>query len=261
MAENVEMPPVVRLADNTMYPTVGSENRFSNVLFIEKEGFDSLWRAAQISERFDMALMSTKGLSVGAARMLIDGLAGSGVRVFVLHDFDLSGFKIFGTLGTDSRIYTFKNRVEIIDLGLRLEDVERLDLTSEPVKIEGDWDAHSDTLERHGATEDEIDFLETERVELNMLSAPQFVEFLEDKFAEYDVEKLVPSEEVIEAHARRIIEQDLAQKVIEKALPKIQRQAAAESLPSNMAELVQTMLGMEPTMSWDAAVGEIVRAS
>ena len=59
----------------------------------------------------------------------------------MLHDFDVSGFSIYGTLGTDSRRYTFQNLPSLIDIGLRLKDVEDLNLQSEPV-----------TLRRNGGT-------------------------------------------------------------------------------------------------------------
>ena len=49
--------------------------------------------------------------------VLLDGLA---VPVFVLHDFDEDGFKIFGTLRADTARYQFRNPIEVIDLGLRL---------------------------------------------------------------------------------------------------------------------------------------------
>jgi hypothetical protein len=43
--------------------TSGPSGSFGAVLFIEKEGFDPLIEAAQIAGRFDLAIMSTKGMS------------------------------------------------------------------------------------------------------------------------------------------------------------------------------------------------------
>ena len=78
------------------------------MLFIEKEGFDDLFDAVQLRERYDLAIMSTKGMSVTAARELVDGYGQAGIPVFVLHDFDKSGLSIAHTLGTSSRRYTFQ---------------------------------------------------------------------------------------------------------------------------------------------------------
>jgi DNA topoisomerase VI subunit A len=67
--------------------------------------------------------MSTKGMSVTASRMLLDRLAPQLEKVFVLHDFDVAGFSIFGTLANDGRRYNYNNKVPLFDIGLRLRDV------------------------------------------------------------------------------------------------------------------------------------------
>jgi hypothetical protein len=43
------------------FPTHGATNRIAAVLICEKEGFDELLRAEGIPDRYDVALMSTKG--------------------------------------------------------------------------------------------------------------------------------------------------------------------------------------------------------
>jgi DNA topoisomerase VI subunit A len=40
----------------------------------EKEGFTEILSAARIAERFDIAIMSTKGMSSTAARRLVDNM-------------------------------------------------------------------------------------------------------------------------------------------------------------------------------------------
>jgi hypothetical protein len=72
--------------------TMGPANRYRFALFLEKEGSYPLLEAAQIAERYDIAIMSTKGMSVTAARRLVDDLSQQGVTVLVCHDFDKSGF-------------------------------------------------------------------------------------------------------------------------------------------------------------------------
>jgi hypothetical protein len=186
----VEIGAAVKLAHEQLYPTHGPLNRYETILFIEKEGFMPLLEAAQIAERFDVGIMSTKGMSVTAARQLLDKLSEAEhlKKVVVVHDFDAYGFSIFGTLGTDTWRYKFRNEVQVIDIGLRLEDVRGLD--PEPYNPEN-WDARVETLRRHGATEDEIEFLRTQRVELNAMTAPQFVAFLEGKLAIH-AQKVIP---------------------------------------------------------------------
>jgi DNA topoisomerase VI subunit A len=128
-------------------------------LFIEKEGFQHLLKAARIAERFDIAIMSSKGMPTTAARQLVDRQAALIDEVLVLHDFDVSGFSIYGTLSSNGRRYRFKNYVEIVDIGLRLADVLAMGLESEPVKVDGSWASRAQTLKLHGATTEEIGFL------------------------------------------------------------------------------------------------------
>src|SRR5262249_16076823 len=114
MGDRPELGDPVEINPDALFPTQGPENRYTTVLFVEKEGFDPIFEASRIAERFDVALMSTKGMSTTAARLLLDRLVDRGVeKVLVLHDFDISGFSICGTLGTDSGRYVFNNKVPI----------------------------------------------------------------------------------------------------------------------------------------------------
>jgi hypothetical protein len=52
--------------------TYGPDGCYQAIMFIEKEGFMPLFQAVHLAERYDIGIMSTKGLSVTAARQLID---------------------------------------------------------------------------------------------------------------------------------------------------------------------------------------------
>jgi hypothetical protein len=242
------------------FPTAGPENRYRNVLFIEKEGFQPILQAARLQERFDIAIMSTKGMSVTASRMLLDRLADNVDNVLALHDFDISGFSIFGTLGTDSRRYTFDNDLPIIDLGLRLADVLEMDLQSEPVPPVNlrEWPARAATLRRHGATPEEIACLRNRRVELNAMTSRQLIDFIERKLKEYGVEKVIPDDEVIEMHVRRIIKQRLAEQAIAKIADELTELAKTLELPKDLREQIWELLEEKPELPWDEAVAQIV---
>jgi hypothetical protein len=126
---NVEPPEL-----DDSFPTSGPANRFKFALFIEKEGFDPLLERAQIAERYDIAIFSSKGMSVIAARKLVDELSQAGVTVFVLHDFDRAGLLICHWLSHSGERYRFKFPPNVVDLGLRLADVKkRMKLQEEPL--------------------------------------------------------------------------------------------------------------------------------
>ena len=110
------------------YPTRGPKNRFAGILFLEKEGFAPLLEEVQLAERYDLAIMSTKGMSVTAARELVQELCAThDIPLLVLHDFDISGFTIFGTLRDSTRRFTYRREFRVIDLGLRLADIKGLE--------------------------------------------------------------------------------------------------------------------------------------
>ena len=247
------------LREEPQFPTYGPENRYRAILFIEKEGFDPLLRAAQIAQRFDIAIMSTKGMSTTAARQLLDQLSPRVEQILVLHDFDVSGFTIFGTLASDSRRYQFRNKVRIVDIGLRLADVEALDLQSEPVSVSGKWASRAETLAQYGATGEEIAFLRDQRVELNAMTSRQFVDHLEAKFAEHGVTKVLPEEKVLEGHARYLLEVLIANQELAKVMPEVRKQAAAQQLPADLRKLVAKQFEKTPAWAWDRAVVDLVK--
>ena len=75
------------------------QNRFGAILFIdEKEGFTPLFEAVRLAERHDLAIMSTKGMSVTANRELVESCAPSACRSWSSTISTRSGFSIVGTL-------------------------------------------------------------------------------------------------------------------------------------------------------------------
>jgi hypothetical protein len=258
--------PAAKLDCTQMYPTHGPLYRYKRILFIEKEGFMSLFESRKIAQRFDLGIMSTKGMSVTAARKLLDELTGRGnlEEVLVLHDFDVSGFSIFGTLFNDTWRYKFQSKVKVIDLGFRLADITGIDREPyRPFKGEDEdgekWDKRVETLERHGATEEEIEILETHRVELNAMTAPQFMAWLEPKLAKY-CPKVVPPSNILEAQARRIWTQQEAEKRCSPTLKQIEDEAPTIALPADLEARVHKLLEAKPELPWDLAVAEVMKA-
>ena len=247
--------PQIKL--NPEFPTVGPRHRFGAVLFIEKEGFGPLLKAAQIAERFDIAIMSTKGMSVTASRRLVEELcAPHNIPLLVLHDFDVSGFTIAGTLKELTRRYQFTSDFRVIDLGLRLEDVK--DLEAEDVFKRGtDLKSMAATLRRYGATEEEVDFLliQEKRVELNAMTSPQFVAFLEAKLEEHGIVKVVPDAATLDLAARRAARIARIQKQIEE-LDKVDEKI---DIPGDLEAKVRMALDDDPELTWDDVLVGIMR--
>ena len=250
------------------YPTAGPENRYRFALFIEKEGFNALFNAAQIAERFDLAIMSTKGMSVTAARTLVEELSRRGVTTLVLHDFDESGFSILHTLRTDTRRYQFKDRPNVIDLGLRLADVNAMGLDSEPVEYKNKRDPRL-KMRKAGATEEECAFLvrrhysdgtwDGERVELNAMTADQFLTWLEAKLVANGVTKIVPDAAILADAYRRAWTMESVRESVAGALAAAKR-VGDVPVPGWLAAAVTDRIA-GTAESWDDAVVDLVRES
>jgi hypothetical protein len=250
-----------RVRRRAPFPTAGAANRFAAVLFIEKEGFLPLFRRTLLAERFDIAIMSTKGVSVTAARRLVDELSGQGVPCLVLRDFDKAGFTIVHTLQADGRRYVFQQRPTVIDLGLRLEDVQGNHLASEDVSY-GKSDP-TENLLRNGATPEEIAYLCSEgpqhgyagqRVELNAFTSGDLIAWIEGKLEEKKVKKVVPDREVLLQAYRLAYEQQLLRRRMRQVCQEVHEVAQGIKLPKDLAAWVKGQVKRDRAQPWDRAV-------
>jgi len=104
---------------------------FNKILYVEKEGEWPKLQAAKLAERYDMAIASGKGYPVEAVRSLFQQAEGGDYQLFVFHDADLDGYNIARVLGNATRRMPDHN-VEIIDIGLTVEDALEMGLSPEP---------------------------------------------------------------------------------------------------------------------------------
>jgi len=260
---------------NTEITTSGPANRYRFALFLEKEGFDELLKKVRLAERFDIAVFSTKGMSVTAARQLVAALSDKGVTILVVRDFDLYGFRIAHTLCHDTRRYQFKTQPTVIDLGLRLQDAEAMGLDSE----ETEYEANPATdLAKYGATDEELEFLtETmidvrneegrligkktvlpRRIELNEMDSETFIRWLEEKLTEAGVKKVIPDQKAIHAAWKQQWETARLNKIIQAAQDKI---GDAPVPPPGIARQLANVLEKNPDYSWDEALAELAAAA
>jgi len=215
-----------------------------------------LFEAVHLAERFDIALMSTKGLSNTAARQLIDEMCGDhDIPLLVLHDFDKAGFSILGTLQRDTRRYSFVNDIEVIDLGLRLDDIDGLQ--REDALDKGTRNARAWNLSENGATEAEIEFLLDYRVELNAMTSDQLVAFVERKLEEHGIKKVIPDDEELAEAYRLFARSQEAEQIIERELKQLNGNDAVD-VPRDVKNRVRKYLLLHPEARWDAAVQYLV---
>lgn len=249
----------VRPRIRTHWPSVAAGQRYQAVLYIEKEGFGPLLEEARIGERFDLAILSCKGQSVVAARRFVDEVCavGTGVPLFVVHDFDKAGFEISQRLTSvsdwaednDRVTYQFRNNIDVTDLGLRLADVEKYQLQDERVKFDGHF--ASDSI----ATAAEQAFLKSgRRVELNAFTSPQFIEWIPTKLKDAGLkERLIPDDATIESAYRRAIVVARLNHEIEKTIKAATEEAKNVKVPKSLRKQLKKFMNEEP-LSWDRAL-------
>jgi hypothetical protein len=173
----------------------------------------------------------------------------------VLHDFDKAGFTIASTLQRDTRRYRFEQNMQVIDLGLRLDDIRDLDLNScaEQANDGCSRSSRSENLRLNGATEDEIKFLLDRRVELNALTSDELVRLIETKLTANGVRKVVPEIDILAEAYRSNIRTAKIKEIIDRAIKEMGDHDAI-SVPGNLADQVDAKLRENPAWRWDDAV-------
>ena len=189
-------------------------------------------------------------MSVTAARKLADEMCGErDIPLLVLHDFDKAGFSILATLRGDTRRYTFLNTVKVIDLGLRLADVNRLHLQAERVFDKGSRSARLDNLLQNGSTPEEAEFLLHQRVELNALTSDQLVNFIEQKLQQHGVKRIVPEKETLNETFSLFMRNQQAERM-PSPLSFFSSRLNAKP-PSNLSTQVRRYLEENPQARWE----------
>jgi hypothetical protein len=240
--------------------TQGPANRYKFGLFIEKEGFNTLLERAQIAQKYDIAIMSTKGMSVTASRDLVARWSGQGVTTLVVHDCDKYGFTICHTLQTSTRRFRFITTPKVQCLGLRLADARSMNLEAESVDYKH-W-ANKKTMEAAGATAEEAEFLcgdgmEGQRIELNAMDSQQFINWLEEKLQEAGVTKVVPDNETLQAAYRRAVLVARGNKALAQVQAEWNTNGNSEvAIPEDLSEQIKALI-TGTNRSWDDAILDV----
>ncbi len=237
---------------------------FNKVLYCEKEGFFEIFKSVQWAERNDCALMTSKGFSSRAARDLIDHLADTDeeCKFFCIHDSDAQGTMIYQTLQSATKARGDR-KVEIINLGLDPAEARDMGLQVEPVEK-----GHTKAVADYISANDRL-WLQTNRVELNAMTTPEFLDWLDRKFAPY-AGKVIPPADVLGDQLRDDVRNELDQKIAAEILEEarhrekvdeafVQRTEIIDAAVSNLPDDVQSVLTSNTSDRWVIPVGEIAR--
>ena len=234
------------------------EDRFAGILFIEKEGFLPLLQDAGIPQKYDLAVMGCKGQSVEAARHMIDVLC-KDRPLFIVRDFDKAGFHIAAALTRDSDVYTFTNKINVTDFGLRLVDAERFGLIERCETLDKKKNSRAiPTEDFPNATPEENAFLKSgRRVELNAFRSADFIKWLEEKLEQSGIQKVVPDEQqlvdqYVDCERERLMDIEL-----ESVRRRVEKKLKNFGSPAELPDLVRQQFDVNPFLSWENAVSAV----
>jgi DNA topoisomerase VI subunit B len=242
------------------------KDHYSCALYIEKEGYNQLLNETGVLRRYGVYLISGKGNPTDAARDLVASFSQYGLPTLALHDFDYPGLLILKSLMADSDTYKWKAPPYVIDLALRLTDVQALGLESEPCTAKNVSD---DVLDAVCATDEEKTFLFQRkrgkksysggRVELNAMTTPQLIDFLEDKFEGLGLTKPVPNDKLMEKLYTETIKADRLQRKLREFLRsfKMEDAESIEIPPDLRQQVIARIDGND--MPWDEGAQALLR--
>ena len=266
---------------------------FHKLAYIEKEGANEALKDDGWLERHDCSVMSSKGYGTRAAKDLIDKLAKhkEPITVYAVTDADAFGTMIQQTL-QEATMARKARHIKIIHLGLHPWEAVEMGLEIETPKSDdddedkrkpvadyvkaadasGEYNGEPIAPPPDGGTWEE--WLQTHRIELNAMTTPAFIEWLNRKMSEVteDAEgkpitpKLIPPEEVIEAELKAKLEAAVRTKVterilreagldrqVEEAMEQIERPAGRD-----LTQDIKDLFELDPTEQWRTQVVAVV---
>jgi hypothetical protein len=236
---------------------------YNKLVHIEKEGFSEALKEVDWAERHDCALTSTKGYTTRAIRDLVDELAehDEPVTVFLVTDADAYGATIYQTFQEATKARGAR-KIKIVHLGLHPWEAVEDGLEVEDVP----QDKQRKPVARYVLEREDGDYweewLQSHRIELNVMTTPEFIKWLDQKMAEHGVSKLIPPEDVIAteleqrldakvrgAITERVLRQARFEQQVAKALAKIKRPSRAA-----LTAGIKKLFARNPENEWRAHI-------
>jgi hypothetical protein len=230
---------------------------YNKIMYIEKEGFSEALKAARWAERHDCTLMSSKGYTTRAARDLVDKLAkhDEDVTIFCVHDADAYGTMIYQTFQEETKARGAR-KIHIVNLGLEPWEAMEMGLEVEGVEAGDRRKPVAHYFREREDGEYWETWLQTHRVELNAMTTPQFIEWLDGKMAAHH--KLVPPPDVLDSELEALVEKNVRDAVTRRVLREanVDAQVAAALAEiekpdaDTLAKSIGQLFGEQPDSEW-----------
>jgi len=250
--------------------------QFDKVLFVEKEGLEAQLAPYQLGQKYDMAIIYSKGYAVEACRNLLARTEFREMTIFVLHDADIDGYNIARTLAEETARMPEHN-IEVIDLGLTVPQAISEELETEgftrkkklPKGLVLDGQAKTwFTGKPMVVTEDgetKVQYSCT-RCELNAFSSDGLAAFIEAGLQRHGVTaKLVPPPEVLTEHVQTVRDEALTEMVWAEIADMVDVDALVRRLVADHPDLanidearIRDTFTDDPTRSWRSSAQHLV---
>jgi hypothetical protein len=262
--------------------------RYQSVLICEKEDNVHMLRESGFAERWDCFLLSSSRFTTRALKDLIDYIGSTAgdepVRVFSMIDADAHGSVIFQTLVRETKARAAR-KIEVVNLGLFPWEGLANGLQHETgliaqgrkrnkgkfrrVKVADyivERDRHNQRTGNPNGEPIWADWLQDNRIELNAMTSPQRVAWVEQKFALHHVEKVIPPEEIAQATFSEQVSIAIAEQVREEALrsrgawiaQEIEKRLGTVESPENIGSQIVHYLKSHRTGRWTDAIDALV---
>jgi hypothetical protein len=236
---------------------------FNKVLYIEKEGADEALKQNRWGERHDCMVMSSKGFSTRAARDLIDKLVehDEPVDVYCATDADAYGTMIYQTLQEETKARGAR-KIRIIHIGLHPWEAVAMGLEVETVEETKRVKPVADYVREREDGDYWDNWLQTHRIELNAMTTPQLIEWLDEKMDEFGGGKLIPPAPVLEQELADRIKSKVRAAITERILreAKLDDQVAAAIAKiktpdgTKLARDIERLFEQQPDREWRDAI-------
>jgi hypothetical protein len=146
-------------------------------------------------------------------------------------------------------VYEFQNEINVIDLGLRLSDVQQYGLRGESCRFKGHFAADSICTEKEKRY-----LLSNRRVELNEFTAPQFIQYVKAKLTQHLCGRLIPADDVLTDAYRRAQVVTRLNGAIKEILDDAIDDAKQATIPKTLRQQLRAVMKKNPDVAWDVAL-------
>lgn len=194
-------------------PDFDLKYKYDKVLYIEKTGFDAIFKAEKIGEKYNMIIVSGQGFSTRAAKTLLYQFQQMGMKLYCLHDLDISGIYILESFATPNK--KFKNTIYMENLGVTFADIQKYNIVPEIVEKKKE-----DIAKLENLPSEYKEFFDTgtsfRRVELNAFTTAQILEIIDNKLSNVNNLPTINLEETLSIDHNAIKETAFMRLVSEK---------------------------------------------